>query len=184
MARIMFSVKKPAARWWRCLAVCPLLFALGCDSGSEPPAAGANGSATNAPAGAPAAPHVARGAISFVDGYQRGCEVARRERKPMLLFFTASWCQYCHQMANEAFNQTQVTNLSQRFVCVLVDADAEPQVCQNYQVRGYPTVQFLSPDGAPLHRVVGKRPGPQFLVDMQTALQAVARLQTHERVLQ
>jgi thiol:disulfide interchange protein len=180
----MFSVQRPAARWWWCLALCPLLLTLGCDSGAAPPAANSNGSAPSAPGPAPTAPHVARGSISFVDGYQRGCEVARRERKPMLLFFTASWCQYCHQMANEAFNQTQVTNLSQRFVCVLIDADAEKQVCQNFQVRGYPTVQFLSPDGAPLHRVVGKRPGTQFLVDMQTALQAVARLQTHERVLQ
>jgi thiol:disulfide interchange protein len=173
-----------SARWWWSLVLCPLLLSLGCDSGASAPAANAGGAATTAPATAPAVPHVARGTISFVDGYQRGCEVARRERKPMLLFFTASWCQYCHQMANEAFNQTQVTNLSQRFVCVLIDADAEPQVCQNFQVRGYPTVQFLSPDGAPLHRVVGKRPGAQFLVDMQTALQAVARVQSHERVVQ
>jgi thioredoxin-like negative regulator of GroEL len=179
----MLSDKHSAARWWWCLALCPLLFALGCDTGSTAPQGEAGGSAASAKVAIPAAPHVARGAISFVDGYQRGCEVARRERKPMLLFFTASWCQYCHQMANEAFNQTQVTNLSQRFVCVLIDADAEPQVCQHFQVRGYPTVQFLSPEGAPLHRVVGKRPGTQFLVDMQTALQAVARLQTHERVL-
>lgn len=179
----MLSARKPAACWWWCLSLCPLLFALGCDAGATTPPVETGAVKTSAPVAPPATQHVARGAISFVDGYQRGCEVARRERKPMLLFFTATWCQYCHQMANEAFNQTQVTNLSQRFVCVLIDADAEPQVCQNFQVRGYPTVQFLSPDGAPLHRVVGKRPGTQFLVDMQTALQAVARLETHERVL-
>jgi len=163
------------------LLLCPFLLLAGCDSEGARPAATVPAAPQQK---GPAANDVARGAISFIDGYERGCEVARRERKPMLLFFTATWCQYCHQMANEAFTQAQVTNLSQQFVCVLIDADAEPRVCQGFQVRGYPTVQFLSPDGSPLHRVVGKRPGPQFMVDMQTALQAVARLETHGRIVQ
>ena len=93
----------------------------------------------------------------------------------MLVFFTARWCEYCHQMAAEAFTHPQVVNLSNQFVCVLVDADAEPAVCQQFQITGYPTLQFLSPRGVPLERVVGKRPGHQVLMAMQSALQHVAR---------
>jgi thiol:disulfide interchange protein len=120
-------------------------------------------------------PKVARGQIQFVDGYRQGYEQATREGKPMLLFFTASWCEYCHQMANEAFVQEQVVRLSQRFVCILVDADREPDVCRQFQVRGYPTIQFLSPWGTPLNRVVGKKPGHLVVVEMHAALQALAR---------
>ncbi|MBI2826877.1 MAG: thioredoxin family protein [Planctomycetia bacterium] len=154
--------------------VAALMFLGGCDaSGPE-----------QAPAAGPAAvPIVARGAISFVEGYDRGLALAKNDRRPILVFFTASWCQYCHQMANEAFTQNQVVNLSRQFLCVLVDADAEPQVCRQLNVRGFPTIQFLSPDGGPLHRVVGKRPGQQLVIDMQTALQAVARLYQPGRVL-
>ncbi len=122
-------------------------------------------------------PKVSRGKIPFVEGYGQGYEQAAREGKPMLLFFTASWCEYCHQMAEEAFVQEQVVSLSERFVCVLIDADREPDVCRQFQVRGYPTVQFLSPWGAPLNRVVGKKPGHQLVVEMHAALQALARRQ-------
>ena len=93
----------------------------------------------------------------------------------MLVFFTAPWCEYCQQMAHEAFVQEQVVSLSQRFVCILVDADREPDVCRQFQVRGYPTVQFLSPWGTPLNRIVGKKPGHLVVADMHAALQALAR---------
>jgi thioredoxin-like negative regulator of GroEL len=142
----------------------------GCDSASEEV-----NSIVPLPASPPA---VARGHIRFVDGYARGIEQANREGKPMLLFFTAQWCEFCHQMANEAFVQEPVVGLSDRFVCILVDADREPQVCKQFQVRGYPTIQFLSPLGLPLNRVVGKKPGHQLVMEMHAALQAVARRET------
>lgn len=125
-------------------------------------------------------PYVVRGNIDFIDGYQNGVFEAQRRGKPMLLFFTAGWCHFCHEMAADAFTQEQVVQLSERFVCVLIDADREPAICQKYQVRGYPTVQFVSSRAVPLNRVVGKRPGHQLVMEMQAALQAVARRETLE----
>jgi uncharacterized protein YyaL (SSP411 family) len=113
--------------------------------------------------------------LKFVEGYQQGYAVAVRERKPMMLFFTASWCKYCHQMADEAFTHPQVVRLSGQFVCVLVDADHEGDVCRQFGVGSYPTIQFLSPRGVPLARVVGKQPGPQIMTAMESALQHVAQ---------
>jgi thiol:disulfide interchange protein len=141
----------------------------GCETSTAPP------SSSQSSAPAPARPTLARGRIVFVDGYRQGIELARQQRKPALVFFTASWCEYCHQMADEAFTQDQVVGLSNRFQCILVDADAEREVCREFGVRGYPTIQFLSPDGIALNRVTGKRPANQLVIEMQAALQAVAR---------
>jgi thioredoxin-like negative regulator of GroEL len=58
---------------------------------------------------------------------------------------------------------------------VLVDADAEPEVCRQLRVQAFPTVQFVSVRGTPLNRVVGKKPGHQLMMAMQAALQSVAR---------
>jgi uncharacterized protein YyaL (SSP411 family) len=80
-------------------------------------------------------------------------------------------------MADEAFTNPQVVALADHFVCILVDADIEPEVCRQFQVTGYPTIQFLSPRGAPLERIVGKKAGHQLMMSMQTALQSVARRQ-------
>ena len=132
---------------------------------------------------APPSTKIARGNLHFVEGYHRGYETAVREGKPMLLFFTAQWCHFCHQMAGEAFTDGRVVGLSDRFVCVLIDADAERNVCQQFNVRGYPTIQFMSPRGAPLNRVTGKKAAHQLVSEMHSALQAVARVaQTGEVV--
>ncbi len=126
-------------------------------------------SATPAPA-----PQVAKGNLQFVEGYQRGYELAMQSGRPMLVFFTAEWCHYCHQMAGEAFMDPQVVNLARNFVCILVDADGEPAVCRQFRVQGYPTVQFISPRGVPLNRLVGKKPSGQVSMAMQAALQNIA----------
>ncbi|HUY89843.1 MAG TPA: protein disulfide isomerase family protein [Pirellulales bacterium] len=123
----------------------------------------------------PAGASVNRGGLQFVNGYHRGFELARDQHKPMLVFFTAEWCTYCHQMEAEAFTEEPVVKLAKQFVCILVDADCEPNVCHDFRVKGYPTIQFLSPRGVPLNRVTGKQPARKLVIQMQAALQAVAR---------
>lgn len=149
-----------------------LLCYLGCEIGVEQPDSASQPDAADT---ASQPTHLAKGNLRFVDGYRQGYAASARENKPMLLFFTASWCGYCRQMADEAFTNPQVVSLSHNFVCVLIDADTEPDVCRQFQVTGYPTIQFLSPRGVPLERVVGKKPGHQVMMAMQAALQHVAR---------
>ncbi len=151
------------AKLWL-IPLCCLLLA-GCGSDSRPAAqAGAS-------AGVPGPARIASGSLRFVDSYERGFNEARRQNKPLLLFFTAQWCHYCHQMADEALTNDQVVSLSERFVCVLVDADTAAEVCRQFHVSRFPTIQFVSPQGMVLNRLEGKRPGHQVTMAMQAALQ-------------
>lgn len=159
-----------------------VLFIAGCEvrsSDETQPNSQAAGSRPNAHVepspSIPVGATVNRGGVQFVNGYHRGFELARDQHQPMLVFFTAEWCTYCHQMEAEAFTQEAVVELSKQFVCILVDADCEPNVCREYRVKGYPTIQFLSPRGVPLNRVTGKQPAQQLVIQMQAALLAVAR---------
>jgi thiol:disulfide interchange protein len=111
----------------------------------------------------------------FVRSYAEGLRQSQASGKPMLVFFTAEWCRYCHQMADDAFGQEAVVLLSQQFVCVMVDADAEPDVCRQFRVQAFPTVQFVSTRGVPLNRLVGRKPGADVVAAMHAALQSVAR---------
>jgi thiol:disulfide interchange protein len=157
----------------RNLLLSALVIFSGCELGYEQPSAPSSGASRSQERTAIA--RVARGHLEFVEGYAQGCSLAARQRKPVMLFFTAHWCSFCRQMADEAFTHPQVVRLSGQFVCVLVDADVEPEVCRQYEVSGYPTIQFLSPRGVPLERVVGKKPGQQVMMAMQAALEHVAR---------
>jgi len=151
-------------------AICCALVLAGCESklGGNSKEQAASESHSNSP-------KVAKGHLRFVEGFQKGYAQAAKESKPMLVFFTAEWCHFCHQLADEAFTNPQVVSLSENFVCVLVDADAEPSVCRQFGVTGFPTIQFLSPRGGSLERIVGKKPGHQLMMAMQAALQNVAR---------
>jgi thiol:disulfide interchange protein len=117
----------------------------------------------------------ARGGISFVAGYSRGTQAARGQQKPMMIFFTAEWCTYCRQMAHETLPQKAVVDLSRQFVCVLVDADAEPEACRDFEVRSFPTIQFVSARGVRLNRLTGKQPPHELIAQMRAALETLAR---------
>jgi protein disulfide-isomerase len=154
------------ARGCACLLISLLA---GCEMNAEP--AAQPQAETPVVAVEPAPPSVAHGMLRFSQDVQQGLVEAGNTGKPLLLFFTAEWCHFCHQMAAEAFTDPQVVSLSERFVCVLVDADRQSGICQQFQVSAYPTVQFISPQGILLNRIEGNRPGHQVTMAMQTALQ-------------
>ncbi len=163
--------------WW--LSILPLLVCIGCDStpppgsDSAPATAKANTATTPNPSELRCLdPQGSDGGVQFVSGYAAGYQRARFEKKPMLVFFTAKWCRFCHEMQREAFVNDQVVRLSREFVCVLVDADEESETCGDFGIRRYPTIQFISPDGVQLNRVVGRAGALELVGQMRAALRA------------
>jgi thiol-disulfide isomerase/thioredoxin len=126
--------------------------------------------------GAPIRSHAAgqNAQVTFVRGYHHGYAQAEKQGKPMLVLFVVPGCSYCEQTVREASTDETVVRLSERFVCILVDADREPEICREFRVRGYPTIQFMSPRGVPLNRLTGRTGADQLALQMQAALQATA----------
>ncbi len=118
-----------------------------------------------------------RGQLHFMQDVAAGRSLAEKKGLPCLLFFTADWCNYCHEMEETAFNDPVVTTMAERnFVCVLVDADREQEVCKQFSVSGYPTVQFVSAKGRVLNRLVGRQSSPELVSGMRAALKRFAWL--------
>ncbi len=73
---------------------------------------------------------------------------ARRERKPVLLSIAAPWCGACHEMDRTTYADGGVAAaVRDRFVAVRVDADRRPDINERYNLGGWPTTAFLTPDG-------------------------------------
>ncbi len=150
---------------WRLLPLAILLLTTGCEEVPPP----------QSPQSASPAASASLPGLRFVRGYEAGLHEAARQNRPMLVFFTAQWCHYCHQMADEVFTDEQVCQLAERFVCVVVDADTESAVCEQLAVKAFPTVQFLSPQGVPMRRLVGKKEAAHLAYEMRVALESVAQ---------
>lgn len=159
------------SRRWRWLL--PALLAAGMLAGCER-ANSPSGAGRTTPARGARTAKAFQPSIRFVKQYESAASSAREQGKPLLVFFTADWCRFCHQMAQDAFVQSSVVALSERFVCVTVDADRERELCQELEVSSFPTVLFVSGDGATLARLTGKQPTHRLVMEMQAALQTTA----------
>jgi uncharacterized protein YyaL (SSP411 family) len=89
---------------------------------------------------------------------------ARAERKPVLLSIAADWCHWCHEMDRTSYADPGIVSfINQRFIPIRVDADERPDISERYNLGGWPTTAFLTPDGAilaggtfvPLERMPG-----------------------------
>jgi len=127
-------------------------------------------------AGVPSKLLIQRGGLLFVNEVEAGRDLAAEKRLPCMLFFTADWCTYCHEMEETAFVDPEVAQMAENFVCVFVDADREKEVCEQFSVSGYPTLQFVSSRGQVLNRLVGRQSAPELVAGMRAALKRFAWL--------
>lgn len=72
---------------------------------------------------------------------------AKREGKPMVIDFMASWCVPCLRMEKETFAAPAVAKLLERVVFVKVDTDEHPELARAFEVEGLPDIRLLSADG-------------------------------------
>jgi uncharacterized protein YyaL (SSP411 family) len=98
-----------------------------------------------------------------VDWYPWGEEAfsrARAENKPVLLSIGYSACHWCHVMAHESFENTEVAGLmNQNFINIKVDREERPDIDSIYMEAvqaltgggGWPLTVFLTPQGKPFY---------------------------------
>ena len=108
-------------------------------------------------------PYLLQHAHNPVDWYPWGNEALQKaeiEDKPIFLSIGYSACHWCHVMAHESFENTEITSfMNDNFVNIKVDREERPDLDDIYQkvcqlangTGGWPLSVFLTPDQRPFY---------------------------------
>jgi len=73
---------------------------------------------------------------------------ARDSDRPILLSINSTWCHWCRVMDESTFRDAEVLRrASTELVPIRVDADRRPDINNRYNLGGWPTTAFLTPQG-------------------------------------
>ncbi len=77
---------------------------------------------------------------------------ARERDVPILLAISAVWCHWCHVMDETSYSTEDIiASINERYVPIRVDNDERPDVNRRYNMGGWPSTVFLTPDGEIIH---------------------------------
>ena len=99
---------------------------------------------------------------------------AKRENRPIVLDFEASWCVPCKRMARETFPDPTVSRLLDRCIFLKIDTDKHLDLAKGFGVAGLPDLRFLAPDGSERKRLLDFQDATTFAQVLKQFLEEVS----------
>jgi thiol:disulfide interchange protein DsbD len=111
-------------------------------------------------------------AVVPADDYEAALVRAEAEGKPVLLLFTAPWCEYSRRLEEEVLTQAGPRAVTGEFVCVRVDFGRR-DLREQYRVKVFPTIIPATSRGTSSQRLTGEQTVESYVAGLTTALTAM-----------
>ena len=112
--------------------------------------------------------------IVFVQDHVAGQEMAQKEKKPMLIFFSVPNNVGSQRMMESTFCDEEIKRLAEWLVCIHVDGSQESVLCESLGISSFPTVILSNSSGTEVRRLVGRQTPDQLAVQIHILLQVMA----------
>jgi thiol:disulfide interchange protein len=115
--------------------------------------------------------------IKWTHNVKEGLARAKKDHKPVMIDFMATWCKPCHAMEDSTFSNKNVIKKASAFVPIRIDIDRQREVAAKYNALarkyggvGIPNILFMSEDGKKLRHVVGYYAADSLVAVMDSVL--------------
>ena len=86
--------------------------------------------------------------VSWLAWGEESFKKAQELDKPILLGISAVWCHWCHAMDQTSYSNSEVVRIIEdKFVPIRVNRDQRPDIDKRYNMGGWPSTAFLTPEG-------------------------------------
>ncbi len=93
---------------------------------------------------------------AFSQDYDSALKTAKKENKPLLLYFFSKSCYYCTLMDSKTLADKEITAvLKKDFIFLRVDVDKSDDLSRLYRISGTPSSWFIESSGKPLGQIPG-----------------------------
>ncbi|WP_373989497.1 thioredoxin family protein [Duganella sp. BuS-21] len=98
--------------------------------------------------------------------------LARAQQRPLFLYWGAVWCPPCNRVKSEIFARDEFVARAASMLCYHLDGDmpGAQALAAQYQLRSYPTLVLLAPDGSEITRLPCELDGELFVAALDVAL--------------
>jgi len=79
----------------------------------------------------------------IAQNYKEAIEKSVELNKPVLVFFSADWCSWCHKMKNQIFPKESVKKLLKNYILVFVDVDDDPEIFNDHDYEYIPAYSII-----------------------------------------
>jgi thioredoxin-like negative regulator of GroEL len=104
--------------------------------------------------------------VYWVKDFEQAKALAEKQNKLILVDFWATWCGPCRKMDQDVWSQSEINELSKKFVMAKVDVDFDKATARKYAANAIPKMLILDPFG----EIIDERTGYQALDGVQAFL--------------
>jgi thiol:disulfide interchange protein len=108
--------------------------------------------------------------IDWIDDYEAGLSMAKRDSKPVFLILHADWCDWCKKTFSKTLPDPRIIAFRERFIWVQVNSDKEQKYKKQYGQEGFPMMVLLNPDGLVLKKINGYRDAAALRDELKAVL--------------